>query len=214
MCERINIINTNSFWTSPISHHFPLWTVFYQNPFDAQKVMFPFPTSSGGHSKHIVRGLKNEFLGCFPLQCPGVQLLIPLQHRRPRSLLYKALMTGLMASVMKATPVWPSSSSNLRLLNSLLQQPNCENELLSPPRALPGTTARFQQPLQEHGEAALTAPVVAAQPLLLPHQSISEGGVCSAGRGSRLPAGVCRAHTGKRRQGGERKAIKDRKSNS
>lgn len=34
--------------------------------------------------------------------------------------------------------------------------------------------------------------------LLFSHQSISEGGVCSVGRGPRLPAGVCRAHTGER----------------
>lgn len=98
------------------------------------KLCFPSRLYLGGHSQHIARGLRNEFLGCFPLQCPGVQLLIPLQHRHPRSLLWNALMTWLMASVMKATPVWPSSSSNLRLLNSLLQQPNCENELFSPPR--------------------------------------------------------------------------------
>lgn len=43
-----------------------------------------------------------------------------------------------------------------------------------------------------------TPPTSITEALLLCHQSISEGGVCSVGRGPRLPAGICGAHTGDR----------------
>lgn len=121
-------------------------------------------------------------------------------------------MTGLMALSLTATPVRPSSSSTFQIPNSLLQRPHCEIELFSPPCALSRTAARLQ-PQYEQREAALTTWTIAARPLLLPHQSIGEGGVCSAGRGPRLPAGVCWAHTGgRRRQDNGRKGAEDRKS--
>lgn len=129
------------------------------------------------------------------------------QNLHPWSLLCNPVMTGGTNGVlMKATPVWPSSSSTLPFLNSLLQQPNCEIELFSPPCALSRTAAHFQ-PQYEHREAALTTPIIAALPVFLPHQSIGEGGVCSAGRGPRLPAGVCWAHTGRRRRQDEEKKV-------
>ncbi|KAG7505382.1 hypothetical protein JOB18_029880 [Solea senegalensis] len=48
--------------------------------------------------------------------------------------------------------------------------------------------------------------------LFPPHQSISEGGVCSAGRGPRLPAGVCGARTHRSYVKAERKR-QDRNGN-
>lgn len=96
--------------------------------------------------------------------------------------------------LLKATPAWA-----LRYWTSLLlQQTNCEVELFSPPLQ----PSRTWSPSEPTGSSAWQS--VHSGSLhhrgcsVVLHQSISEGGVCSVGRGPRLPAGVCRAHTGER----------------
>lgn len=115
-------------------------------------------------------------------------------------------MTGLMAFLMKATLVWPSSSSTLWFLNSpLLQQPNCEIELFSLRCALSRTAARSQAQY-EHQEAALTASILAALPLFPPSIDKRRWGLLSRAWTSApswsLPSAHWKEKTSRRRENG------------